>query len=268
MTKVENTNSQRVVSFDDISPSSLTFSDQYKCARSTAGQVVAGLSWSVNNVSSTKQPTNEYQSSLYPMVCQLGAEVCKKYTEMFITSVTDPVQRQVYGANLNGVHNDGKLNRCITCKNINDRLKYQYSQFGQLLSLLYDRLLFISRRDVEKIQRYVNDETERHAFESLQVQCAEFCKYLRGDDDSVMSRWSTFVTNTRQKNNVLIQPRQEGRFHTYEHHNTQERRYNTQQNQEGRFHTYEHHNAQEGRGHAYEHRNTQQNRGRGRGNVN
>ena len=199
------TNTQRVVSFDDISPTNLTFSEQYRCTRSTAGQVVAGLSWSVNNVSSTKEQNTNYQASLYPMICQLGTEVFNKYMETFINNVSDPVQRQVYGANLNGARNDGRLNRAITCKNVRVRLTYQYSQFGQLLSLLYDRLNYISGRDVTKIQRYVDNEQERQAFVSLQNSCKQFCTYLRGDDNSVMSRWSTFVTTTRQQNNIQIQ---------------------------------------------------------------
>ena len=189
---------RNVVSFENISPMKFEVQEQYKCAKSTAGQTISGLMGLVNNLTSVKQPSNEYQVLLYPKIAELGTDVVNKYLETFVNGIADPLRLQVFGANLNGAGNDGKLNRLVLCKNVDERLRYKYAQFGQLLSLLYDRLLFISRRDATKITRYVNNENERNEFLALQELCGNFCKYLRGEDSSLMNQWFTFVNTTRQ----------------------------------------------------------------------
>ena len=190
------------VQFTSVDPTTMKFSEEFRCARSTAGQVVVGLRWLANSVSSSKEATNDYQKALYPTITQLANEVCDKYMSTFVSGVVEPLQVQVYGANLNGRLNDGRLKHDIPCKNTDRRSRYKYSQLGQLLSLLYDRLLFISRRDVTKVQRYVDNAEERKHFESLQALCGQFCDYLRGDENSVMSRWTSFVNSSRQTNGV------------------------------------------------------------------
>jgi hypothetical protein len=208
MSNVQTQAQNTAVQFTTVNPTTMNFSDEYRCARSTAGQAVVGLQWLAKSVSSTKEATNEYQKTLYPTIVKLANEVCDKYMETF-TNVTNPLQVQVYGANLNGRFNDGRLKHDITCKNVDKKLRYKYSQLGQLLSLLYDRLLYISRRDVTKIQRYVDNVDERKHYETLQSLCAQFCGYLRGDDNSVMSRWTAFVNSSRQTNNVQPEQRQQ-----------------------------------------------------------
>jgi hypothetical protein len=202
----ESNEQNTTVQFTTVDPSTMKFSEDYRCARSTAGQVIVGLRWLANNVNTSKEMNNEYQKNLYPTISKLANEVCDKYMENFVNDVKDKVQIQVYGANLNGRFNDGRLKHDIPCKKTDRRARYKYSVLGQLLSLLYDRLLFISHRDVSKIQRYVDNEEERKHFESLQQQCAQFCKYLRGEDDSVMSKWTTFVNESRQS--LGVQPKE------------------------------------------------------------
>lgn len=193
------------VEFTTVDPNTMKFSDEFRCARSTAGQVVLGLKYLVSSVSS-REPTNDYQVELYPTIIKLADEVCEKYMQSFVYKTTGKVKLQVFGVNLNGRFNDGRLKRYILCKNTKATTQYKYSQLGQLLSLLYDRLLFLSRRDVTKIQRYVENEEERTHFETLQKLCADFCNYLRNDENSVMLRWTTCVNTMRQNNNV--QPKQ------------------------------------------------------------
>jgi hypothetical protein len=194
------------VDFTTVDPSALKFSEEFKCAKSAAGQVVVGLRWLANTLSSSKEITNDYQKILYPTIIRLANKVCDKYMELFVSGISEPLQIQVYAANLNGRLNDGRLRHDIPCKNTDRRSRYKYSQLGQLLSLLYDRLLFISRRNVDSIQRYVDNKDERTHFESLQKLCSEFCTFLRGDDTSIMSVWTTFVNSSRQTNGVPAKP--------------------------------------------------------------
>lgn len=202
---MEKSNEQSTtIQFTSVDPTNMKFSEDYRCARSTAGQVVVGLRWLAKNVDTTKEMNNEYQKNLYPTITKLANEVCDKYMDIFVNNMTDNVQIQVYGANLNGRFNDGRLKHDIPCKKTDRKARYKYSVLGQLLSLLYDRLLFISHRDVSKIQRYVNNDEERKHFESLQQKCYNFCKYLRGEDDSVMSRWTVFVNDSRKSHGVQV----------------------------------------------------------------
>jgi hypothetical protein len=202
----DQANTKNTVEFTSIDPSTMKFSEEFRCARSTAGQVVLGLKFLESSVLS-QEPSNNYQTELYPLIVKLADEVCEKYMQSFVHGTTDDVKLQVFGANLNGRFNDGRLKHNIVCKNTKIHDKYKYAQLGQLLSLLYDRLLFISRRDVTKILRYVANVEERIHFETLQNLCTEFCNYLRNDENSVMTRWTSFVNTMRQNNN--IQPKQQ-----------------------------------------------------------
>jgi hypothetical protein len=200
------TNTSNTVEFTTVDPNTMNFSEEFRCARSTAGQVVLGLNYLSSSVLS-QESTNEYQKELYPMIVSLSKEVYEKYMQTFVSGTKSDVELQVFGVNLNGRFNDGKLKHNIVCKNTKVNSKYKYSQLGQLLSLLYDRLLFISRRDVTKIQRYMDNKEECKYFEKLQKLATEFCNYLRNDTDSVMSRWTTFVDTMRQNNNVKPKPK-------------------------------------------------------------
>lgn len=205
------TNTSSTVEFTTVDPNTMKFSEEFRCARSTAGQVVLGFNFLSSSVLS-QNSTNEYQKELYPMIVSLSKEVYEKYMETFVLGEKNSVELQVFGVNLNGRFNDGKLKHNIICKNTKTSSKYKYAQFGQLLSLLYDRLLFISRRDITKIQRYMENKEEYQYFEKLQKLATEFCNYLRNDTNSVMSRWTTFIDVMRQNNN--IQPKQKKSINT------------------------------------------------------
>ena len=199
------------VSFEDINPVTMTFSSTFRCARSTAGQVVQGLNHLAMQLNGEgeyandkKVPTNDYQQSLYPKMSLLARQIVDDYTKRFVTDVTDPLQRQVYGANLNGNRNNGQLNKSIPCRGVNRYMRYKFAQFGQLLSLLHYRLTFIAKRDPQYIKRYKENADECQHFETLRKSCEEFCDYLKkdGDDKTVVAIWANCVTDARGHGNV------------------------------------------------------------------
>lgn len=192
------------VSFESIDPTGLEYSLSYKCAKSAAGQVVQGLNHLAAYVlgegeydGKKKVATNQFQVSLYPNIASLAKAVVAEYTKKFVTDVTDPVQRQVFGANLNGSRNDGQLNKFITCKGVNRFLRYQYSQLGQLLMLLHYRLAFIANRDSLSVKRYQENPEECKHFEDLRGRARDFCDYLK---NTTLTQWATFVTEARKFN--------------------------------------------------------------------
>jgi len=205
---VEQTTSHQVVSFENIDPQEFEFSLKYQCAKSTAGQVVQGFSHLakyLNGLSEydgkKKEATNKFQEYLYPNMAKLSEELVAEYISKFVTDVTDALQKQVFGANLNGVKNDGQLNKFIPCKGINNKfLRYEYAQFGQLLNLLHYRLTFISMRDSMSIKRYVENPEELKHFELLKQRTREFCDSIKNSTTSYFSKWENIVNEARKVN--------------------------------------------------------------------
>ena len=127
-----NNNAQTTpVSFDDVSLESLqkSFNDTYKVSKGSSSQVVLGFK---SMASRLQDPQNEYQQELYPRLKEMCMNLYNKYNQTFLTTFTSDVERQVYGANLNGNRNSGSLYRSIP-SGVNRNLTYNYAQFGQLL---------------------------------------------------------------------------------------------------------------------------------------
>ena len=176
------------VSFDDISLSHLKFNETYRVTRGSASQVVLGLQNMINKLC---LPNNNYQKSLYPQLTKMIKDIISKY-ELTFLSVTDSIELQVYGANLNGHRNDGSLYRSVN-SGINSSLTYNYSQFGQLLKVLTSRFRFIVNRDSSTVKRYMDSIEENTAYISLQKNSNDFLTFL----NNISEEWTNLVYNTR-----------------------------------------------------------------------
>ena len=198
MSEQQNLNTQtnvdfKPVSFADISLTTLklSFNDTYKVSKGSASQVVIGFESMRDRL---QEPSNEYQQALYPTLTDCCTKLYTKYSDMFLTTFQDDVERQVFGANLNGNRNNGSLYRAIP-SGVNRNLTYNYAQFGQLMRVLNSRLKFISQRDVNSVQRYQNTPAEASAYQKLQNNVNEFMTFLIELSDE----WNKLVTNTRTK---------------------------------------------------------------------
>lgn len=191
-----NTDYQTTVSFDNVSLDFVekSFNDTYKVSKGSSSQVVIGFKSMASRLQDTQ---NEYQQELYPQLKQLCKSIYDKYNETFLQSFDTDVERQVFGANLNGNRNSGSLYRSIP-SGVNRNLTYNYAQFGQLLRVLCGRLRFIVNRDAGSVQRYKDSHAESVAYQKLQSKAVEFIKYL----DSVSADWDAFVKSTRAKYSV------------------------------------------------------------------
>jgi len=181
------------VSFDDISLEHLSFNETFRVTRGSASQVVLGLR---NMLQKLSTPENEYQKSIYPQLSTSINRLVDTYTSTFL-SVTEPTEKQVTGANLNGFRNDGSLYRSVN-SGINRSLTYGYSQFGQLVRVLVNRLRFVVKRDPHSVERYKNSESEMTAYKKLQ-QAAD--AYLTIVND-VMDSWGKTVEESRKTHGV------------------------------------------------------------------
>lgn len=217
------------ISFDDIDPKHLSFSFSYKCAKSTVGQIIAGLyhlsqyiSGEGQYVNNKKEVKNEYQKHLYPEIIKLSTLVVDEYEKTFMTDIE--IKRQVFGANLNGLHNDGQLNHFIPVKGIYKHLRFQYAQFRPLINLLIHRLKFIVNRNADNILRYTTNQNEMKYFLELQLRADAFCQFLR---DNILSEWIKYVDDARSNqptsDHQLTNDNVE--MHNADNHNTSYRHY-------------------------------------------
>ena len=181
------------VSFSDISLDHLGFNETYRVTRGAASQVVLGLRHMLTKLAT---PTNDYQRTLYPRLSELTRQVVNRYVSTFL-GVTEPVVRQVYGANLNGPRNDGSLYHGVN-SGVNRSLTYGYAQFGQLMKVLTNRLRFVTKRTVESVERYRTSQEEGNAYRALQGQATEFLTYL----SQVNEEWTRVVESARTQHNV------------------------------------------------------------------
>ena len=186
------------VSFDDISLDHLSFNETFRVTRGSASQVVLGLK---NMLTKLSTPENDYQRSIYPQLSTAINDIVETYKSSFL-SVTEAVEKQVFGANLNGFRNDGSLYRSVN-SGINRSLTYGYSQFGQLVRVLVSRLKFVVKRDPNSVERYKNSATEMSAYQKLQHQSEAYLTYLEG----VMTRWNQAVEEARKTHGVQRETR-------------------------------------------------------------
>ena len=188
-----NADSKTPVSFEDVSLTTLksSFNDTYKVSKGSASQVVLGFQSMSERL---QEPTNEYQQTLYPKLKELCTRLSTKYVETFLTTFTNNVERQVFGANLNGNRNNGSLYRSIP-SGVNRNLTYNYAQFGQLMRVLTSRLRFISQRDPSSVQRYKDSTEETSAYQNLQTNVNTFLTLI----SELLAEWNSLVSETRAK---------------------------------------------------------------------
>jgi hypothetical protein len=211
-----NADYRQPVSFADVSLDSLrtSFNDTYKVSKGSASQLVLGFQ---SMRSRLQEPTNEYQQTLYPKLKDLCDRLATKYSEIFLTTFGSDVERQVFGANLNGNRNNGSLYRSIP-SGVNRNLTYNYAQFGQLMRVLTNRLRFVVQRDPSSVQRYKDSTDELAAYQKLQNTVNTFMTFL-GD---LSNEWNQLVTETRTRFAVSEQSGQSGQ-QTQQHQPRQSR---------------------------------------------
>lgn len=188
-----NAESRQPVSFENVSLEFLksSFNDTYKVSKGSASQLVLGFEAMRNRL---QEPTNEYQQTLYPKLKELCDRLYAKYSETYLSTFENDVERQVFGANLNGNRNNGSLYRSIP-SGVNRNLTYNYAQFGQLMRVLTNRLRFVVQRDPTSVQRYSENASELSAYQKLQSTTNTFMTFLT----DLSNEWNQLVSDTRTR---------------------------------------------------------------------
>jgi hypothetical protein len=182
------------VSFDDIHIEKIPFRDNFKVCYGTIGQLMRGMI----ELTKEKEMENDYQKVLYPAMNAMAKEVIKMYNEMFIDHTTDKLEKQIYGANLNGNYNNGQLPYTVVVNGLSYHLKYKFIQFGELLRVIIQRMEYIISRDYTKIERY-SDDNSKKIYNNLQIACGTFLKFIH---DDIYQRWTKTVKDARNAGGV------------------------------------------------------------------
>ena len=200
---------EKKVNFTDINPLRLPFKFSYRCSMSTAGQVIQGLFHTGRYLTGTddyegkgKPMQNKYQEYLYPEIAKLAKKIVDEYLSTFVTSVTDPIQKEVYGANLNGSNNNGQLPNFITCIGVSRNVRYEFIQFKNVVVLLSYRLNFIAKRSPQLIKRYRDDPIQFAYFEVLQNNVKNFCDFLERE---IFPKWDIVKNEARKLNDGFVE---------------------------------------------------------------
>lgn len=196
------------VSFDTVGLDVVKYADSFFTRFGSCSQVVKALSSlrTQEREATTDTSKQAYQTFLYPRMFDLADEVVTFYNTTVLADLdTSVLRRQVYGANLNGLRNNGILKNAVFTKGVHFNLRYKFAQFGQLVRLLVQRLTYITERDVSTIKRYQTHQDEREFFVELQGRCKTFLQLLQSSEPtSVLTRWHGVVAQARTDNNVQV----------------------------------------------------------------
>ena len=205
---------ERVVDWSNIHWSKLDFAENYKVCYGAAGQIIKGMNMSLLQINNS---SDEYQNELQNALKEYIKEVILKYEELFMNDIlnSDSIKKQVYGANLNGIDNNGRLKLLIGTSRINKSLSYDNAQFGQLLAILSQRFSYLETREYSNVERYKNDIVQRNYFLELQIKSREFLNFINNDENSIKKKWMTKILELKTKYNKSI--KQPGNYNNQMH---------------------------------------------------
>jgi hypothetical protein len=177
----------------NLSLSDLPYDEKYRLNQASASQLVRGLQEMTGRL---PEPQNDYQKELYPVLKKIVEKVVDKYTSMIQS--TSEVEREIRRFNLHGYN--GRVKRAIVTRGVKFNLVYKYSNFGDYLKTITQRLTYLVERPLP--QRYVTNTTEGTAYEQLKIQIQEFLKFIK---DEVEQSWNTVVTQARTAGGNSVQ---------------------------------------------------------------
>lgn len=182
------------VDFSRIDPNYLDYEETYRCSQGAIGQIIRAMD---EETEKEKALENDFQKILYPGIDEVYTDIVDEYMQIFsepFDPTSSDIKRQVFGANLNGSQNNGKLRGSISKQRIRFTT-YQHVTAGDLIELLKSRCEFIYTRDPMGVTRYQVNEAERTEFCQLQELCKQFYDYLSTVSEP---RWKEVVEEARK----------------------------------------------------------------------
>lgn len=176
--------------FTDISLTNIAtnFKSSYMRNRGTLGQLVYSLD---DMVSRLNEPSNEYQSSMYPKIQSECKNIVSEYNRLVNTIQSEDYY--VAGYYLNGRMNNGKRKATTTQY---EKKSYSVSEYKETLKSINDRLRHIKYDCLRKARD--TTRTNHEVFQRMVVFCDEYYQVILGRLDE----WNTFITELRNTNGI------------------------------------------------------------------
>ena len=172
----------------------IPYSDRHMIMSGSLGQLMMGIHVAQERISRDKE-LDGYKKSLYPELRSLCCEILDKFKSMLRAKN----EKEYFIVKYNIFGYDGFINKeGVTgtpyVAGVNPKTQYGYANFGLLLKVIKQRLMYISTRDIPF--RYSNDSESVDTYNKLKSQCSDFLSYI---SDGVEKKWKTYV-NVARKN--------------------------------------------------------------------
>jgi|GEM_PF-5039190 len=197
--------------FEDITIEHLKFNENYKIGIGSTGQLIRYFKDLHDNLNGEgafkekKKTRNKYQEMIYPELVKITKRIIDKYETLFLKDTTDPIQKKIYGYNLNGYTNAGMLSHYVYVRGVRLGTLYKNVFFGHSLNVLLQRLNHIEKLDPSKLGEFARDTTKLEMFKKLQEGCTEFIKFISDPTDGIYVYWNKTVNSI--KDELGIKPR-------------------------------------------------------------
>lgn len=149
--------------------------------RGTLGQLVYSLNDMIERLNN---PTNEYQSALYPKIQSECKITVSEYNRLLSTIQTDDYF--AIGRYLNGSRNNGKRKPTTTYY---EKKSYGVSEYKETLKSMNDRLRHIKYDCLRKVKDTTGTYPNKDTFNRMIVFCDDYHKVV----NMRLEEWKTFM---------------------------------------------------------------------------
>lgn len=171
----------------------VAYNDKYKIMQGSVGQLMMGINIAQERISYDRE-LDRYKKSLYPELRSLCYDILCKFKS--ILQAENEKEYFIIKYNIFGY--DGCINReGVTgtpyVAGVNPKTQYGYANFGLLLKVIKQRLLYISTKDMPS--RYLSDSESAQIYNKLRGQCSELLSYI---SDEIEEKWKKYVSIARK----------------------------------------------------------------------
>lgn len=183
-----NYNELLLKTLDDI-----PYDDKYKIMFGSLGQLMKGIHVVQDRVSCDHE-LDGYKKSLYPVLRSLCCDLLDKFKE----SLHVNSEKEYYIIKYNIFGYDGMIKKegysgVPYVAGVNPKTKYGYANFGLLLKVIKQRLVYIATKDTP--YRYCNDEDAIEIYNKLKKQCTDLLVHI---NENIEEKWKNYVDVARK----------------------------------------------------------------------
>ena len=184
-----NYNNLLLKNFDEV-----PYDDKYKIMLGSVGQLMRGIHIAQERISHDHE-LDGYKKSLYPELRSLCSNMLDKFRGLL--NASNEKEYHIIKYNIFGydgmIKKDGFSAGVPYVAGVNPKTKYGFANFGLLLKVIKQRLVYISTKELP--YRYCSDLEATQIYNKLKTQCSDLLEYL-GED--IEEKWKEYVSVARK----------------------------------------------------------------------